>query len=80
MHTFVQDGSDGEVPAGGLTFDAKENLYGTTSKGRTDFACTVYQLTRETDGTWNYNVFCSFPAAQGRKPFDGGDADGRAVV
>src|ERR1039458_1158543 len=69
LHTFVQDGVDGEVPAGGLTFDGKGNLYGTTSKGGVDFAGTVYQLTRKTGGTWNYDVFYAFPSgAKGGNP------------
>jgi len=61
LHTFVQDGVDGEVPAGGLTFDGKGNLYGTASEGGTDSSGTIYQLTRETGGAWNYDTLYAFP-------------------
>jgi|HubBroStandDraft_1064217.scaffolds.fasta_scaffold02830_4 uncharacterized repeat protein (TIGR03803 family) len=60
LHTFGLQQSDGAVPAGGLTPDAAGNLYGTTDKGGSDFAGTVYKLTRGSDGTWAYNVFYTF--------------------
>jgi len=72
LHTFDQNQEDGETPAGGLAFDGKGHLYGTTSKGGTAFAGTVYQLTSQTGGTWAYDVFYTFPSgADGGNPSTG---------
>jgi uncharacterized repeat protein (TIGR03803 family) len=36
LHQFNDDGTDGVNPVGGVSFDAKGNLYGTTSSGGAD--------------------------------------------
>jgi uncharacterized repeat protein (TIGR03803 family) len=61
-------GSDGSQPYGGLIFDSAGNLYGTTYRGGTSDAGTVYQLTPPggQGGTWTETVLYSFA----------GDADG----
>lgn len=73
LHILGEDGNaDGQVPAGGLTSDGKGHLYGTTNKGGTDFAGTVYRLTREAGGTWSYSVFYGFPSgSKGGNPSTG---------
>jgi len=55
-------GSDGSQPYGGLIFDAAGNLYGSTYRGGTSDAGTVYQLTPPAGrgGTWTETVLYSF--------------------
>jgi uncharacterized repeat protein (TIGR03803 family) len=55
-------GSDGSQPYGGLIFDSAGNLYGTTYRGGTSNAGTVYQLTPpgRHGGTWTETVLYSF--------------------
>lgn len=56
-------------PTGALIFDKSGNLYGTTIQGGggdTNFFCsngcgTVFQMTRQGDGTWRETVIHSFP-------------------
>jgi uncharacterized repeat protein (TIGR03803 family) len=56
LYSFA-DGS----PTGALVFDAKGNLYGTTtSDGVTYHAGTVFELTPASGGTWNATVLYSF--------------------
>jgi uncharacterized repeat protein (TIGR03803 family) len=43
LHAFT--GSDGAVPAGGLTMDDKGNLYGGTVLGGADGYGVVFELT-----------------------------------
>jgi uncharacterized repeat protein (TIGR03803 family) len=72
LHTFTGDDGDGAVPAGGVTFDGKAHLYGTTSEGGTDFAGTVYQLNWQTGNTWGYDVYYTFPSgSKGGNPSTG---------
>jgi uncharacterized repeat protein (TIGR03803 family) len=52
-------GSDGAYPTGGLIFDAKGKLYGTTENGGANFYGAVFQLTHSTSG-WTENVLYSF--------------------
>jgi uncharacterized repeat protein (TIGR03803 family) len=60
LHTFGLNQKDGSLPAGGLTVDAKGNLYGTTSAGGIAFAGTIYELEPGPDGTWNYLLYYTF--------------------
>ena len=54
-------GSDGAVPYGGLIFDQSGNLYGTTiSGGINGESGTVFELTPNPDGSWNFNLLYSF--------------------
>ncbi len=59
LYTFT-GGSDGSQPYGGLIFDAAGNLYGTTYRGGTADAGTVYQLTPGQGGAWTETVLYSF--------------------
>src|SRR5579871_1454564 len=66
-----QGGSDGDLPGGGLTADAKGNLYGTTSYGGGYGSCnapffqncgTVFELSppAQSGGSWSEKVLYSF--------------------
>jgi uncharacterized repeat protein (TIGR03803 family) len=57
-------GSDGKAPHGGVTLDAKGNLYGTAVAGgggtcAGDGCGTVFKLTHS-GGSWNFSVLYSF--------------------
>lgn len=54
-------------PSGSLAFDAHGHLYGTT-QGSTDGSGTVYQLTRNTAGTWSVNLLYNFRWPDGSGP------------
>lgn len=63
LHSFVADGKDGVLPIGGLVMDPAGNLYGTTNKGGTANAGTVFKVTPTGTETVLYS-------------FAGGTADG----
>jgi uncharacterized repeat protein (TIGR03803 family) len=52
-------GSDGGYPSGGLTFDAKGNLYGTTEFAGTGGGGVIFELT-PSNGAWTETVLYSF--------------------
>jgi uncharacterized repeat protein (TIGR03803 family) len=79
LHTFTGADGAGYNNGGGLTFDAKGNLYGTTSVGG-DPACNcgvVFQLHPLKNGTWSFKVLHTFtgfpPGAQCGSFYDGAD-------
>jgi uncharacterized repeat protein (TIGR03803 family) len=45
---------------GGLVFDSKGNLYGTTLSGGAFFGGTVFELTPAPNGTWTESALYSF--------------------
>jgi uncharacterized repeat protein (TIGR03803 family) len=51
---------DAGFPYGGLAFDSTGNLYGTTYYDGANNLGSVYQLSRQTDGTWQEKVIYSF--------------------
>jgi len=53
-------GPDGSNPFGGLVFDGKGNLYGTTQEGGKYGNGTVFRLTPQADGTWKETVLHNF--------------------
>jgi uncharacterized repeat protein (TIGR03803 family) len=64
-----QGDADGDRPYGGVVSDKKANLYGTTSaggengtecKGPVPGCGTVYELSRNSDGTWTHTVIHAF--------------------
>ena len=64
-HAFINDGSDGLDPAGGVILDTAGNLYGTTGEGgistTCDYGCgTVFQLVPAGDGNWTENILHNF--------------------
>ena len=68
LHAFT-GGSDGSGPDGGLVID-KGSLYGTTSNGGTTSnpGGVVYQISRNSDGSWSETVAHSFAGADGADP------------
>jgi hypothetical protein len=66
LHTFVNK-ADGNSPGGGLTFDTKGNLFGTTSVGGTgEFADgTAFELTPKASGGFTFHTIHQFSAAMG---------------
>ena len=73
LYSF-QGGSDGEEPSGGLIFDQAGNLYGTTTAGGGQSACTngcgtVFRLALNGSGGWVETVLYSFGT-------NGGASDG----
>jgi uncharacterized repeat protein (TIGR03803 family) len=66
LHNFAY-GGDGNQPFGGVVFDSKGNLYGTTAFGGTEEG-TVFQLVPNANGTWTENILYNFTSAG-----DGGD-------
>jgi uncharacterized repeat protein (TIGR03803 family) len=79
LHNF-QAGADGKNPYGGVTMDAKGNLYGTTVSGGNGGTCTgdgcgtVYKLTRS-GNSWNEIVLYSFTGGK-----DGSGPGGGVVL
>lgn len=70
LHTFQNAPKDGAYPAGGVTFDGKGNLVGTTEGGgnwSVDAGSdgTVYKLTPNSDGTWSETELYGFCALSG---------------
>jgi uncharacterized repeat protein (TIGR03803 family) len=66
-------GADGEETRGGVVFDQKGNLYGTTLAGGAGGIGTVFQLTPKASGRWTENVLYSFKqdGQDGNGPFAG---------
>jgi uncharacterized repeat protein (TIGR03803 family) len=60
LHSFRNNGTDGELPKGGLIFDSAGNLYGTTSSGGQHLYGTVFELTPTSGGGWTEKVLHSF--------------------
>jgi uncharacterized repeat protein (TIGR03803 family) len=64
---------------GSLTFDQKDNLYGTTIGGGVHDRGTVFELVHHSNGRWTDSVLHSFDGNDGDFPFAGApafDADG----
>src|ERR1700732_1643750 len=68
-------GADGFIPWGGLVFDNKGNLYGTTFLGGASFQGTVFELTHGANGTWTESVLYSFTGGA-----DGGSLFGSSLI
>lgn len=85
LHSFHYDGMtyfDGHYPNGGLVFDEKDNLYGTTLLGGSgSTACDgvppsgcgiVFELSPASDGTWSESILYNFQgSADGGVPDSG---------
>jgi uncharacterized repeat protein (TIGR03803 family) len=67
LHSF--GGFDGLGPQGGLVFDKKGGLYGSTSSGGAHGSGEVFKLTRSKKG-WNRTVLHTFKGADGQFPYD----------
>jgi uncharacterized repeat protein (TIGR03803 family) len=62
-----QGGSDGSGPMGGLVFDSKGNLFGTTELGGASKEGTIYELS-PTNGTWQETILTSLSKKIGYHP------------
>jgi len=61
VHSFGGPPNDGEAPYGTLIMDQQGNLYGTTYKGGTTGAGTVYEL-QPSGNSWTYSILADLPA------------------
>jgi uncharacterized repeat protein (TIGR03803 family) len=70
LNSFGADSTDGTHPSADLIFDAKGNLYGTTSGGGVNGDGTVFELTPATGGGWTETVLHGFGATgkDGKQP------------
>ena len=69
LHDF-KAGADGDLPAAGVIRDRQGNLYGTVYQGGAFGHGAVYELVKNSDGTYTNNVIYSFT---------GGDDGGQPV-
>lgn len=60
LHSFANNGKDGTRPYSGLIFDAKGNLYGTTSSGGAFGRGTVFEMSPKVGGGWSEKAIYSF--------------------
>ena len=63
LYSFNSNGSDGNLPAAGVTVGADGSLYGTSSLGGPNNSGTVFQLTPSASGGWSESVLHSFGAS-----------------
>lgn len=68
VHDFANSSQDGCNPSGGVVFDSRGRLYGTTSGGGALGQGTVYELTRSKDGSYEQDVIHNFSGADGSQP------------
>ncbi|MGB6632030.1 MAG: choice-of-anchor tandem repeat GloVer-containing protein, partial [Terriglobales bacterium] len=61
--------TDGDNPISGLTSDGKGNFYGTTPFEGDFGDGTVFELSPNGSGGWNYTVLYSFAGADGALPY-----------
>ena len=60
LYSFSSGSSDGSGPFGGLVFDSKGNLYGTTVAGGEFSQGIIYELSPAANGTWSESIIYSF--------------------
>jgi uncharacterized repeat protein (TIGR03803 family) len=60
LYRFKGGNSDGATPLAGLVFDGAGNLYSTTSYGGPGGAGDVFQLKRNSNGTWTEKILYMF--------------------
>jgi len=76
LYRFGAFTGDGQFPAGGLAFDRKGNLYGTTQGGgltgcpnSTEYCGTVFELVHSPEG-WKEKILYRLNISQGEYPWD----------
>jgi uncharacterized repeat protein (TIGR03803 family) len=60
LHSFSDNGKDGQSPIGPLIFDPAGNLYGTSLYGGVFDDGTVFELTPKPNGGWSEKILYSF--------------------
>ncbi len=76
LYAFIADASTGSFPNTSLIFDSSGNLFGTTSQGGTSNAGTVFELSPQASGAWQFKVLHSFNSTTG----DGTDPVGKLIL
>lgn len=76
LNTFVANSSTGSFPKAALIFDASGNLFGTTSQGGTSNSGTVFELSPQKSGAWQFKVLHNFNFSTG----DGIDPIGSLIM
>lgn len=74
LYSFTGIGTDGANPTASLVLDSNENLFGTTVAGGSRNSGTVFELKRQTDGTYGpATTLYSIPGtvSDGSRPFAG---------
>jgi uncharacterized repeat protein (TIGR03803 family) len=77
LYSFLNNGSDGAVPQGGLVFDTAGNLYGTTASGGNGNQGTVFELSPGAGGTWTETILYKFGSGTGSP---GGNPAGTLLI
>jgi uncharacterized repeat protein (TIGR03803 family) len=83
LHNFdPANGSDGAGPQAGVILDPSGNLYGTTYGGGTSGEGTVFEVIRQTDGSWANKTLHSFNSSRkdGAFPIAALTLDGSGVL
>jgi uncharacterized repeat protein (TIGR03803 family) len=76
LYSFSPTNNGGTYPDGGVVFDGKGNLYGTTDFAGPNVGGTLFELTPASNGTWTEKTLYNFPAGSsyespyGRISFD----------
>jgi len=70
IHTFHEDGYDGEWPSDGVVLDQAGNLYGVTWAGGANYAGTIYELS-PSGGGWTETTLHSFADGNNLEPEGG---------
>jgi uncharacterized repeat protein (TIGR03803 family) len=65
LHSFINNGKDGDGPFAGVVLDAAGNLYGTTVGGGADGNGTVFELSPKAGGGWTESILHNFDAKDG---------------
>ncbi|HZQ23066.1 MAG TPA: choice-of-anchor tandem repeat GloVer-containing protein [Terriglobales bacterium] len=69
IHAFG-GGTDGADPVGGVTIDARGNVYGTTTTGGSSNDGIVFQLAPTSNGGWKYTIVYTFQGGNdGASPY-----------
>jgi uncharacterized repeat protein (TIGR03803 family) len=74
IHAFT--GADGSGPGSPVSFDARGNLYGTTPTGGANGVGTVYRMSPNGSGGWNFRVIHTFTGG----PDGAGGSAGRLLI
>jgi uncharacterized repeat protein (TIGR03803 family) len=61
LHSFLNNGQDGQTPSNPLIFDGAGNLYSTTEGGGAYNSGTIFEMSPNAGGGWTENPLYSFP-------------------
>jgi uncharacterized repeat protein (TIGR03803 family) len=72
LYSFLNNGSDGAGPLGGVIADSSGNLYGTTAfSGSSPYCGTVFELSPQGSGNWKETILHVFTKTDGCNPTAG---------